>query len=70
MLLRHGIVDDCNDVVDDSLNRAELIESSLSRTSTVDWDSVNETRIDIQNIPTTVTKEMVWEMEGIILSGN
>jgi len=67
----NGWDDDCNDVVDDSLNRADLIESSLSRTSTVEWDSVNDTlRIDIRNIPTTVTKEMVWEMEGIILSGN
>ena len=67
----NGWDDDCNDVVDDSLNRADLIESSLSRTSTVEWDSVNDTlRIDIRNIPTTVTKEMVWEMEGIILSSN
>ena len=37
----------------------------------MDWDSVNDTlRIDIRKIPTTVSKEMVWEMEGIILSGN
>ena len=67
----NGWDDDCNDVVDDSLNRADLIESSLSRTSTANWDSVNDTlRIDIRSIPSTVSKEMVWEMEGIILSGN
>ena len=67
----NGWDDDCNDVVDDSLNRADLIESSLSITSTVNWDSVNDTlRIDIRSIPSTVSKEMVWEMEGVILSGN
>jgi hypothetical protein len=67
----NGWDDDCNDVVDDALIRENLIESSLSTISTVNWDSVNDTlRIDIRKIPTTVSKEMIWEMEGVILSGN
>ena len=67
----NGWDDDCNDVVDDALIRENLIVSSLSTISTVNWDSVNDTlRIDIRKIPTTVSKEMIWEMEGVILSGN
>ncbi|MED6312940.1 MAG: proprotein convertase P-domain-containing protein, partial [Candidatus Thermoplasmatota archaeon] len=63
--------DDCNDVVDDSLVRTELILSTPSKTSSLDWDSVNETlRIEIHGIPTTVSKTVIWEMEGVILSGN
>ncbi|MAJ19226.1 MAG: hypothetical protein CMA06_05240 [Euryarchaeota archaeon] len=67
----NGWDDDCNDVIDDSLIRSEIILTSPETSETISWDSVNDTlRIDIHGIPIEVSKTVVWEMEGITLAGN
>ena len=67
----NGWDDDCNDVVDDSIDRAGIILTAPVMVDTLDWDAVNETfAVEIHGIPLEVTKTIVWEMEGVILSGN
>ena len=58
-------------MVDDSLIRSEIILTAPETSATVSWDSVNDTlRVDMHGIPTEVSKTVVWEMEGVALSGN
>ena len=67
----NGWDDDCNEIVDDELIREDLILSTPSQTSALTWDSVNNSiRIEIQGIPQTVDKEIIWEIEGVTLSNN
>ncbi len=67
----NGWDDDCNDVVDDSIDRESIMLTTPILSETVRWDAVNDTlAIEIHGIPLEISKTIVWEMEGVILAGN
>ncbi|HIE81129.1 MAG TPA: hypothetical protein EYQ07_01095 [Candidatus Poseidoniales archaeon] len=63
--------DDCNDAVDDDLDRGSVIVANPAVSGVPYWDAVNQSfTIALTGIPTEIMKTVSWEMNGQDLGGN
>ena len=63
--------DDCNDAVDDDLDRGSVIVANPAVSGVPYWDAVNQSfTITLTGIPTEIMKTVSWEMNGQDLGGN
>ena len=67
----NGWDDDCNDLVDDNLERINLVYTSPQYGLPSAWDAVNETLvIGINGIPSQIETQITWTINGYNLQNN
>ncbi len=67
----NGRDDDCNEQIDDGLDRKTLVSTTPDFREIIDWDAVNESLILIvENVPDSVGATLSWRMGDYTLTAN